>query len=206
MIFLWEIFNVIFNFQLNLGQSHYCSRINGVGTVNLSPLSLFYTLPNAHNFLENISLMELYFFSYNSTGDRASLCYGPSFPGPGTNRNLIFSSNYIYAYNFSKIPWQDLEFYETYIQINTACFRVLFANIMLYIMKCYTLYRVFIKGGKQLWGVIVLIKTNKKCPVTICRKPLSLAASRHFLFFTKKLITQKIFKLQKTNLARVFIW
>jgi hypothetical protein len=59
-------FNVIFNFLLNLRQSHYFSRINGVENVNLSPLSLFYALPNAHSFLENISLRELYWFSYST--------------------------------------------------------------------------------------------------------------------------------------------
>jgi hypothetical protein len=32
-----------------------------------------------------------------------------------------------------------------------------------------------------------------------------LAASRHFVFFTKELISQKLFKLQKPNLAQIFI-
>jgi hypothetical protein len=50
---------------LNLRQSHYISPIHGAKTVILSPLSSFFrqelwALPNAHNFLEKISLRELY--------------------------------------------------------------------------------------------------------------------------------------------------
>jgi hypothetical protein len=45
---------------MNLRQSHYFSRIHGAETVNLSPLPLFYILPNAHYFLEKIPLRKLY--------------------------------------------------------------------------------------------------------------------------------------------------
>jgi hypothetical protein len=60
MLFLWRTFHVIFDFQLGLGLSHYFSRIHGVETVNLSPLPLFYVLPNVPNFVTKISLKELY--------------------------------------------------------------------------------------------------------------------------------------------------
>jgi hypothetical protein len=60
MLLLWGTFHVIFMFLLNLRESKYFSRILGVETVNLSPLSVFYTSPNVHNFVTKISLRELY--------------------------------------------------------------------------------------------------------------------------------------------------
>jgi hypothetical protein len=48
-------------------------------------------------------------------------------------------------------------------------------------------------------------KISQKCILTFFLFWLDLAASRHFVFFAKKKLSQKLFKLQKPNFAGMFI-